>query len=371
MSTHRRAWRILESGLWLGAGAALWLYVCNRVVLQWSSPWLKNSVMVLLAVSLYLAVRWARAHRLRALWSALPLLILGLTVTDELRRLSSDHPFVGRAQAMPSSPAPDWWNLDTTTQLVVRRSELTVPQRVGTLRVVHLTDLHISPQLPWDYFASIVARTNAEAPDLIVLTGDFLSKAEYLPLLRQWLALGLHARLGSYAVLGNHEIWAGVADEVRSSLAEAGIQVLSGSCTRLVGAGAEHVVLCGDEAPWGDDFTAPVKAQGDVVIALTHTPDNIYDLQPRADLVFAGHYHGGQWRVPGWGALIIPSVFGRRFDVGDFAVGNTELFVSAGLGADSPPVRVNCPPELLTVDLVSSATAVAEGPAPRRGDRLN
>jgi predicted MPP superfamily phosphohydrolase len=89
------------------------------------------------------------------------------------------------------------------------------------------------------------------------------------------------------------------------------------------------------------------------VLVLSHTPDNIYALRGRAKVVFSGHTHGGQWRIPGVGALVVPSKFGRRFDRGHFSVDGTELFVSAGLGADFPPVRVYCQPELLVVDLES------------------
>lgn len=67
--------------------------------------------------------------------------------------------------------------------------------------------------------------------------------------------------------------------------------------------------------------------------------------------MFAGHYHGGQLRLLGIGALVIPSLFGRRFDFGHFKVNRTDLFVSSGVGVDRPSLRLFCSPEILVVDL--------------------
>jgi predicted MPP superfamily phosphohydrolase len=68
--------------------------------------------------------------------------------------------------------------------------------------------------------------------------------------------------------------------------------------------------------------------------------------------VFAGHTHGGQFRIPFLGPLLMPSRYGRRFDQGHFVVEGTHLYVSAGVGADAPNLRLWCPPDLVVVDLV-------------------
>jgi predicted MPP superfamily phosphohydrolase len=232
---------------------------------------------------------------------------------------------------------------------MIHRRVVTAPYLEGPLRVVHVTDTHFAPSLPWNYYRSIAERINEESPDLILMTGDFVSKIDYVPLLEKWLSLPLQARLGKYAVLGNHDYWAKATSPVREALEQAGVRVLSGRCVNA----HRHVVLCGTEWPWGEDFSGPALTDGEFVVALSHTPDNVYGLSGRAHAVFSGHYHGGQWRVPGIGSLIVPSVFGRRFDQGHFTVAGTDLFVSAGLGADYPPIRIFCPPELLVVDFVS------------------
>lgn len=78
----------------------------------------------------------------------------------------------------------------------------------------------------------------------------------------------------------------------------------------------------------------------------------MYDLaELGAAVVFAGHTHGGQWRLPLLGSVVIPSRYGRRFDLGHFMIEDTNLFVSAGVGSDQPPLRLYCNPELLVVDV--------------------
>jgi len=64
-----------------------------------------------------------------------------------------------------------------------------------------------------------------------------------------------------------------------------------------------------------------------------------------------GHYHGGQWRLPIFGSVIVPSLFGRLFDMGHFMVNKTHLFVNTGIGLAHPACRINCPPEIIVLEL--------------------
>ncbi len=220
------------------------------------------------------------------------------------------------------------------------------------LRVAQISDFHITAELPQAYFESALASVVATDPDLILLTGDYVSRLENLPLLAQLLPGRLHARFGVFAVRGNHDFWT-APEVVRETLSSAGITLVSAACVRLPAA-IGRVAVCGTEAPWGPTLATPL-ASGDLSLVMSHTPDNIYDLSALgASVVFSGHTHGGQGRVPGFGALIIPSRYGRVFDEGHFRVGNTDLFVSAGIGADTPPLRVYCDPDVIVVDFVNS-----------------
>lgn len=115
-----------------------------------------------------------------------------------------------------------------------------------------------------------------------------------------------------------------------------------------------HYALCGDEGHWGQANTdIATLSQDTFTIALTHTPDNIYRLSDAgAQVVFAGHYHAGQFRLPYLGPVIVPSVYGRRFDHGHFVVHGTHLFITSGIGATVLPVRLFCQPDIFLVDIM-------------------
>lgn len=311
--------------------------------------------MVLLALGLGWFSCWASVRYGRR-WLLLPLSLVLLFSAGEVHRavLRSDYRLEDVSEPLRSGVT--YAGPFTTTDLQVVHHNLMVSGSDERLKVVQLTDLHFSSRLPWDYYRSIVDRTNAAQADIIVMTGDYVSKLESVALLERWLAQPLRAKYGAYAVLGNHDYWAGASDVVRQLLERANIHVLSGLCTRLEGAAPPDWLICGTEWPWGPDFVDDPLHPTERVLVLSHTPDNIYALRGRAKVVFSGHTHGGQWRIPGIGALVVPSKFGRRFDRGHFSVDGTELFVSAGLGADFPPVRVFCRPELLVVDIEAGST---------------
>jgi len=100
---------------------------------------------------------------------------------------------------------------------------------------------------------------------------------------------------------------------------------------------------------------------GALTLLLYHTPD----LMPQAaalgvDLYLAGHTHGGQWRLPGFGAIVTSSRYGKRYEAGHYQEGNTHLYVSRGLGLEgfgTPRARFFCRPELVVVDLLGRAGA--------------
>lgn len=341
--------------VWGAACFGIWLYVGNRYILGWASSAAKHGTMVLLAVG-FAWFSYRASVRYRRRWLLLPLTLVLLFSVGEIHRAVLRYAYRIEQSAEPSYL--DLARVDpfTTTDLQVAHHVLKISGSDERLKVVQLTDLHFSSRLPWDYYRSIVERTNEAQADIVVLTGDYVSKRDSVALLEHWLEQPLRAKYGVYAVLGNHDYWAGASEVVRQLLERAHIHVLSGLCSRLEGAAAPDWLICGTEWPWGPDFVDDPLHPTDRVLVLSHTPDNIYDLRGRGKVVFSGHTHGGQWRIPGVGALVVPSKFGRRFDRGHFSVDGTELFVSAGLGADFPPLRVYCRPELLVVDIESGNT---------------
>ena len=224
--------------------------------------------------------------------------------------------------------------------------------------LVHISDLHV-PGHDSPHLRRQLRRCTELAPDLIVITGDFVSGcdpseirelAHVLPLLQ--------ARLGVVAVLGNHDFNLGrplsapapVSNCVQGVLEDAGVRVLRNAfhLVELPNAPGASLQIVGlDE--WWTRRTDAEAAFADVdahqpCIALVHNPDAYAVLCDRAcHWILCGHTHGGYVRIPLLGAPILP-VENRRFDAGLFRLGAQRLYVNRGLAPGR--VRFNCRPEI-------------------------
>jgi uncharacterized protein len=125
----------------------------------------------------------------------------------------------------------------------------------------------------------------------------------------------------------------------------------------------EADLVTGYDHPWGPRRAViPFQWEGALHIVLSHNPDNIYRLSKwPADIVFSGHYHAGQIRLPILGSMVVPSVYGRRFDHGHFLVNGTHLFVASGIGAADPPLRIYCRPDMFVVEILGTSRMVSSG----------
>jgi predicted MPP superfamily phosphohydrolase len=212
------------------------------------------------------------------------------------------------------------------------------------------------------------------APDLIVLTGDYLNLSyadedAANAHARDWLSQ-LTAPLGVYAVLGTPEV--DLRHRSEDLFAGTGVRWLRNEVA-LVGDGLMSLAVVGvtcDREP-EVDLAGLTTALGDVpagsfTVLLYHTPD----LMPEAvalgiDLYLAGHTHGGQWRLPGYGAVITSSAYGKQYEMGHYWERGTQLYVSRGLGMEglaAPRARFLCPPEAVLV------TVRAPGSEDRTGE---
>ncbi|MEZ5293660.1 MAG: metallophosphoesterase [Vicinamibacterales bacterium] len=240
------------------------------------------------------------------------------------------------------------------------------------LRVVHLSDLHLGPYLSEDRLSWLVEAVQSERPDLIALTGDFLTLRtlhDWDPVLR--FVERLQAPDGVFACLGNHDV--PVADALSRTLRARGVTVLRDEVT-WVGAGHARIAVAGLDwrsgpgAPqaYGKALARLCQAAGPAgpAIVLCHQPA-VFRLAPRAfgGIMLAGHLHGGQvglrWRGRGVSVL---RLFGL-YDQGLFARGAAWLYSHRGTGVYGFPIRVGVPAEIAVLDL---APAGAEGrpPAP-------
>ena len=244
--------------------------------------------------------------------------------------------------------------------LHVHEKRLSIPRMpVGReLRIVHITDLHMSGRVAKEYFCEMAAAVNALEPDLIMLTGDVVEREQCMSWLPDTLGQ-LRARAGVYYVLGNHDLRVDHRRLLRELDALGLIHV--GGTWREAVVRDTTLVIAGNELPW---FGPAPRAAGmppratsglPLRVLLAHTPDQfawarLHDF----DLILAGHNHGGQIRLPLLGAILAPSLSGVRYASGTFQRDNTVLHVSRGTGGLTP-FRWNCPPEIALLVLGPAA----------------
>ena len=223
-----------------------------------------------------------------------------------------------------------------------------LPASLDGLKILHLTDLHFAHGYNRRYFEAVADEAAAQEADLVVFTGDLIDDEKAIDWIVPVLSR-IRGRLGQYAILGNHDIYYDTA-RIRRELAAAGFADVDGRW-RQVDAGGWTLAVGGTSAPWGPDLDPAARPEADACLVLSHTPDRFARLAASgADLVLAGHNHGGQFRLPLIGPVLMPSRFSRRFDMGFFRDGRTLMYVSRGVGGKHP-LRYGCPPEITTFSL--------------------
>lgn len=251
------------------------------------------------------------------------------------------------------------------SRLVVSRSELELPNWPTALsgtKVALLADLHIGSPC-WDLgrLRELVARVNAEQPELVLLAGDYLINdvvgGRFVAIEPIAVELGkLRAPLGVVAVLGNHDWWNG-GQRTRAALEANGIKVLDDEVLRIDRHGASFFLLGMADIvvrTRGPRAALDLAPPGVPLLALVHEPDVFPRLDQRVSLTLAGHTHGGQVKLPFLGRLVVPSGFGQRYAAGHIVENGRHLFVTTGLGTSILPVRFAVPPEVALLTLRSS-----------------
>lgn len=332
----------------------LLVFVYGRFLLQLKEGLFKS---ILLRVVLVLCtVPFALFGFWRGLdgWLVLPCLVWLCAAVIEIQRLILKRKHRAAGPVQQHVPRFSILKPFTTTMLAVRRYEVAVPCWSGGtgVRIAHISDIHMHRAIEESYFRHVMDRVVEWAPDTVFVTGDFVTQVKYAGLL-QGVFRNLHAPLGVFASLGNHDHWTDPG-LIRRELARSGLDVLSNSEKIVCSSSGNSLIVSGCEDPWmAREWLAPEHEADTPLVVLSHTADNIYRLS-RADAlaVFAGHYHAGQAAVPRYGSIVVPSKYGRRFDHGHFLVDRTHLFVTAGVGVAFPSFRIYCHPEIIIVDLV-------------------
>jgi hypothetical protein len=235
--------------------------------------------------------------------------------------------------------------------LDVRKVELTSRKLHGAgLRIVQISDLHSEPAARTeDRIAAIV---NPLKPDIIVFTGDSVNTPGAIPLFKKTLS-GLKAGIGKFAVTGNFDYWYLGGYDL---FGDTGFRVLKNDTVKL-SKGPDTFYISGLGFEKGSMWRSALARvpSGYYSIFLYHKPDLIEDIKGyNADLYLCGHTHGGQISLPVYGAVITFGRYGKRYESGEYKVGDTVLYVNRGLGLEGKaPIKARfCSrPEITVFDI--------------------
>lgn len=239
-----------------------------------------------------------------------------------------------------------------------------IPSQFKNLKILQISDLH-NAQFGKNQ-NTIIRKIKKCQPDMIFITGDIIDANRYdlqkaITLVKQVVDIAL-----TYYVSGNHEAWSNHYNEVKAALLEEKVVVLDNDSIDIK-RGKDSITLIGLKDPaflysdyfFGTDYSAwenYLKSQvkyNKFEILLSHRPElmDIYK-KHNVDLVFSGHVHGGQFRLPFMGGVVGPDQgFFPKYDAGEFVEQNTTMILSRGLGNSIIPLRIFNRPELVLVEL--------------------
>ncbi|WP_417232528.1 metallophosphoesterase [Brevundimonas sp.] len=246
------------------------------------------------------------------------------------------------------------------------------------LRIGVISDTHVAaPHTDVARIDRLVARMNAEHPELVVLLGDYAGGHEPAAVRRQpeqskiiqgvEAFAALSAPLGVHGVLGNHDSW---YDDtaISAALTRSGVRVLDNRAERVARPGGAFWIagLADMDSPREPPRVAATLDQvtdAAPVLVLTHWPDPFADVPAGVALTLAGHTHCGQVNLPMFGRLVHASRMSERWACGLYDEGGRKLFVTGGVGVSILPVRFRAPPEIVILTLKRSIPApVADTP---------
>jgi predicted MPP superfamily phosphohydrolase len=240
------------------------------------------------------------------------------------------------------------------------------PERLEGYTIALLSDFHFDPYFSVHPIEASIGIVNGLRPDLIVLTGDFVSIPQFeggeekaastaepcADLLRQ-----MHARHGLWAVMGNHDYYTNPW-RITNILQERGIKVLVNRSVPIEQDGARFWLAGVSDVVSGTadlDRTLPSVTENEATILLVHEPDYADEVaRYPVDLQLSGHSHGGQVRFPLVPPLLLPKL-GKKYVWGLYRIGPLTLYTNAGIGTVVLPIRFNCPPEITLLTLRRSS----------------
>ena len=258
-----------------------------------------------------------------------------------------------------------WGFFIEPNRLIVHQETIQIdnlPKELSGLRIALIADIHTGgPFIDDNKLRKIVELTNQQNPDLILLLGDYMSPNSWHsrrvePEVTAAAMKNLHAPLGVYAVLGNHDWWYN-GGKVRRAFEANSIPVLDDEVAEIKWQnGSFWLVGLADfwTRPQHVSATIAKVPEGAPVIAITHNPDVFPGLPGSVPLLLAAHTHGGQVSLPLIGTPIVPSRFGRKYTAGHVFENGHHMFVTTGIGTSILPVRFRVPPEIVILTVRST-----------------
>lgn len=244
---------------------------------------------------------------------------------------------------------PRWFEV---RQIEIGLSRL--PAAFDGMKLVQFSDAHIGFHFSPEDLETVVQYINELQANVVCFTGDLLddrSGIPYLPKATDILSQ-IKAPLGKWAVLGNHDYWAGI-QPIHGALSDSGFQLLKNQHS-VIKKGRDFIYMIGlDDVLEGEanlELATEKIPQGAWKILLVHEPDFADHLSSPVDLQLSGHSHGGQILLPFGSPLITPPM-GRKYPTGLYRVNDTILYTNRGLGTTILPFRFWCRPEITLITL--------------------
>ena len=275
-----------------------------------------------------------------------------LSIMNKARRNGTLFPSIGQQSTnapLGSEEAPiggPWWHRLSKEVYWFRHSthNLELPNW-PSMHIVHLTDIHLRDEGP--FLDRVIVEVAGLKPDLIVLTGDLVTKGWTRRAIERFL-ISLED-VPKLAIVGNWEHWVGGnLHDWKQLLYKYGVQLLIEEVVTLTVRHVDIQIVGTDDhlAGHSNPSTLFSKLTPGPTLCLTHSPAHFKAMaHPPVDLVLAGHAHGGQVRIPKLGALWVPKGT-DQYIAGWYKHNDTQLFVSRGMGWSVAPLRWRCPPEI-------------------------
>jgi len=242
-----------------------------------------------------------------------------------------------------------------------------IPSDFNDFKIVQISDLH--NKMFGEDQSKLLSQVDSLSPDIIIVTGDLIDRRGFDLDIAMYFINGAVDIAPTYYVSGNHEAWSGEYSQITDRLMEAGIYIMDDTALELL-KGSSTIQILGLSDP---DFLTSDYMDGTKTskleeqlkqwsrndkfkILLSHRPE-LFDLyrENNIDLIFSGHAHGGQFRIPLVGGLVAPDQgLLPQYTSGSYSNESSTMFISRGLGNSIIPIRIFNRPEIVAVTLKST-----------------